>query len=177
MPEELKSAELTAVWETRLGAIAKGQERPEKFISEMRLYAQRLVNEVKASTKSYTHDNMTRERCPDCGKFLIEVKNKKGGKMLICPDRECGYRKSISIATNARCPNCHKKLELRGEGEKRIFVCVCGYRERLSDFEKRRSEGGGGASKAEINRYLKSQKEESGNSALAEQLKKWQETN
>ncbi|NMA37265.1 MAG: DNA topoisomerase 3, partial [Papillibacter sp.] len=47
VPEELKSAELTAVWETRLGAIAKGQERPEKFISEMRLYAQRLVNEVK----------------------------------------------------------------------------------------------------------------------------------
>lgn len=177
VPEELKSAELTAVWETRLGAIAKGQERPEKFISEMRLYAQRLVNEVKASTKSYTHENITRERCPDCGKFLIEVKNKKGGKMLICPDRECGYRKSISIATNARCPNCHKKLELRGEGEKRIFVCVCGYRERLSDFEKRRSEGGGGASKAEINRYLKSQKEGSGNSALAEQLKKWQENN
>ncbi len=177
VPEELKSAELTAVWETRLGAIAKGQERPEKFISEMRLYAQRLVNEVKASTKSYTHENITRERCPDCGKFLIEVKNKKGGKMLICPDRECGYRKSISIATNARCPNCHKKLELRGEGEKRIFVCVCGYRERLSDFEKRRSESGGGASKAEINRYLKSQKEGSGNSALAEQLKKWQENN
>lgn len=177
VPEELKSAELTAVWETRLGAIAKGQERPEKFISEMRLYAQRLVNEVKASTKSYTHENITRERCPDCGKFLIEVKSKKGGKMLICPDRECGYRKSISIATNARCPNCHKKLELRGEGEKRIFVCICGHRERLSDFEKRRSEGGGGASKAEINRYLKSQKEESGNSALAEQLKKWQENN
>jgi DNA topoisomerase-3 len=70
----------------------------------MRQYAARLVSEVKASEKSYTHDNMTRERCPDCGKFLLEVKNKKGGRMLVCPDRDCGYRKSSSTLTNARCP-------------------------------------------------------------------------
>ena len=175
VPEELKSAELTAVWETRLSAISKGQEKPEKFIGEMRQYAARLVMDVKASTKSYTHDNMTRERCPDCGKFLLEVKNKNGGKMLVCPDRDCGYRKSTSITTNARCPNCHKKLELRGEGDKRIFTCVCGHRERLSDFEKRRIGSEGGAGKAEINRFLNNQKDEGGNSALAEQLKKWQE--
>jgi DNA topoisomerase-3 len=174
VPDELRRAELTAVWETRLSAIARGLEKPEKFIGEMRQYASRLVAEVKASTKSYTHDNMTRERCPDCGEFLLEVKNKKGGKLLVCPDRDCGYRKSISISTNARCPNCHKKLELRGESDKRIFTCACGYRERLADFEKRRSSEGG-AGRAEINRYLNNQKAESGSSALAEQLKKWQD--
>jgi DNA topoisomerase-3 len=173
VPEELKSAELTARWETCLGAIAKGNEKAEKFTGEMRQYAVRLVNEVKASEKSYTHDNITRERCPDCGKFLLEVKNKNGGKMLVCPDRDCGYRKSSSTVTNARCPNCHKKLELRGEGEKRIFVCICGYRERLSDFEKRREEKGAG--KTDVRRYMAGQEAPGGNNALAEQLKKWQD--
>jgi DNA topoisomerase-3 len=72
-------------------------------------------------------------------------------------------------------PNCHKKLELRGEGDKRIFVCICGYRERLSDFEKRREDKGAG--KADVRRYMAEQPEAGGNLALAEQLKKWQEEN
>lgn len=58
--------------------------------------------------------------------------------MLVCQDRECGYRKGISRVTNARCPNCHKKLELRGEGEGQTFVCSCGYREKLTAFNNRK---------------------------------------
>ena len=57
--------------------------------------------------------------------------------MLVCPDRECGYRKSVTQVTNARCPNCFKKMELRGEGENQMFACVCGYREKLSAFHDR----------------------------------------
>ena len=93
--------------------------------------------------------------------------------MLICPDRECGYKKTVTIETNARCPNCHKRLELRGEGENRIFACVCGYREKLADFEKRRDERG--ASKSDVRRYMQEQnrQNEPKNSALAEQLQKW----
>ena len=55
----------------------------------------------------------------------------KRGEMLVCPDRECGYRRSVKQTTNARCPNCHKRMELRGEGEKQLFACVCGYREKM----------------------------------------------
>jgi DNA topoisomerase-3 len=118
---------------------------------------------------------MTRDKCPDCGKFLLEVSGKKG-KMLVCPDRECGYRKNLAMQTNARCPNCHKKLEMRGEGEKRMFVCICGHRERLSDFEKRKKDSG--ASKRDTEDYLRNQSKQSsdtGNSALASQLAKWME--
>lgn len=175
VPEELRSAAMTAQWEKRLGAIARGEERSELFVAEMRKYASRLVDEVKASDKSYVHENVTREKCPECGKFLLEVKGKKGGKMLVCPDRECGWRKSTSVATNARCPNCHKKMELRGDGEKRMFVCVCGFRERLADFEKRREERGAG--KADVSRYMRSQKDPGGSTALADALRKWQEEN
>ena len=173
VPEELRSPRLTARWENRLSAIAAGKESPEVFIREMKDYASRLVTEVKAAEGQYRHDNATRERCPDCGQFLLAVTGKKGNKMLVCPDRACGYRKSLSVVTNARCPNCHKKLELRGEGDKRMFVCVCGYREKLSDFEKRREDKGAG--KRDVQKFMASQDRSGGNTALAEALKKWQE--
>ena len=32
-------------------------------------------------------------------KYLLEVKGKKG-KMLVCQDRECGYRKGLAQITN-----------------------------------------------------------------------------
>lgn len=173
VPEELRSPLLTARWETRLSAIAAGQAQPDAFIREMRSYAAKLVTQVKASEKTYRHDNMTRERCPDCGQFLLSVTGKKGNRLLVCPDRSCGYRKSLSVVTNARCPNCHKKLELRGEGDKRMFVCICGYREKLSDFEKRREDRGAG--KRDVQQYLNRQSEGGGSTAMADALKKWME--
>ncbi|MCI8477744.1 MAG: DNA topoisomerase III [Oscillospiraceae bacterium] len=173
-PPDLRSAQLTAQWEKRLGDIAQGREQESKFVGEMRSYASRLVAAVKSSDASYRHDNLSREKCPDCGKFLLNVQGKRG-KLLVCPDRECGYRRSVTQTTNARCPNCHKKMELRGEGENQLFACVCGYRERLSDFKKRRENKSAG--KGDVRRYLaqQGQKEEAGSSAMAEQLKKWLE--
>ena len=44
---------------------------------------------------------MTREPCPECGKYLLEVNGNKG-KMLVCQDRECGYRENLSMITGAR---------------------------------------------------------------------------
>ena len=157
VPQQLKSAALTANWEQQLGGIAQGKVRAEQFVDDMRGYAARLVSEVVASTEGYVHDNLTRETCPDCGKQLLDVNGKKG-RMYVCPDRECGYRKSMSVVTNARCPECHKKMELRGEGEKRAFFCVCGYRERVSDFEGRRESAG--ANKRETEQFMQSQKKE-----------------
>ena len=156
-PEELRSAALTAKWES-------------EFVDQMRKYATELVTEVKASNQTYRHDNQTRTPCPDCGKYLLRVKGKRG-EMLVCPDRECGYRRSLSQTTNARCPNCHKKMELRGEGEKQMFACVCGYREKLSDFKKRRANAGAG--KRDVRKYLANQSSGGGNTAMADALAKW----
>lgn len=170
-PEDLRSASLTAKWEDRLAAIAKGKEKDKAFVDEMRRYATRLVKAVQASDAKYTHDNQTRKACPDCGKFLLLVKGKRG-EMLVCPDRECGYRKSVTQTTNARCPNCFKKMELRGEGDNQMFACVCGYREKLSAFKERRQSAGAG--KRDVAKYMEQQKkQDTGNSAMAEQLAKW----
>lgn len=169
-PEELRSAALTAKWEDQLADIAKGKVRDSEFVDQMRKYATELVTEVKASNQTYRHDNQTRTPCPDCGKYLLRVKGKRG-EMLVCPDRECGYRRSLSQTTNARCPNCHKKMELRGEGEKQMFACVCGYREKLTDFKKRRANAGAG--KRDVRKYLANQDTGGGNTAMADALAKW----
>ena len=175
VPPDLKSAGLTAKWEQQLSLIAEGKANDRKFIEEMRGYASSLVQAVKSSTAEYKHDNMTREPCPQCGKYLLEVNGKKG-KMLVCQDRDCGYRKSISVITNARCPECHKKLEMRGEGDKKAFFCVCGYREKLSDFEKRKESSGAG--KRDVAKYMQQQaKQKPAGNALADQLAKWMEEN
>ena len=170
VPDDLKSAELTAKWEQKLMQISKGEYKDTDFIDGMRKYSTNLVSLVKNSNKTFVHDNVSTEKCPDCGKSLLKVKG-KNGIMLVCPDRECGYRKTVSQNTNARCPNCHKKMELRGEGDKKIFTCVCGFRQKLSDFEKNRDKKG--ASKRDVGRYLASQKDAPINNSLAEQLLKW----
>ena len=155
-PADLKSPELTAKWEKTLTDISKGKSKKNDFINQMKNYSKTIVKEIKNSENKFKHDNLTRNKCPNCGKFMLEV-NGKRGKMLVCEDRECNTRKLISQTTNARCPNCHKRLELKGEGEGKIFTCSCGYREKLSSFNKRKSEEKGKASKKDINKYLKNQ--------------------
>ncbi|PEL84080.1 DNA topoisomerase III [Bacillus wiedmannii] len=174
VPEELKSPTLTGEWEQKLEAIAKGKLKKEVFISEMKNYTKEIVSEIKSSDKKYKHDNISTKSCPDCGKPMLEVNGKKG-KMLVCQDRECGHRKNVSRTTNARCPQCKKKLELRGEGAGQIFACKCGYREKLSTFqERRKKESGKKADKRDVQKYMKQQnkEEEPLNNPFAEALKK-----
>ena len=121
-PADLKSPELTAKWEKTLTDISKGKSKKNDFINQMKNYSKTIVKEIKNSENKFKHDNLTRNKCPNCGKFMLEV-NGKRGKMLVCEDRECNTRKLISQTTNARCPNCHKRLELKGEGEGKIFTC------------------------------------------------------
>lgn len=174
VPEELKSPALTAEWEQKLGLISQGKLNKDSFIKEMKEYSKTVVKEIKNSDETFRHDNMTRNKCPECGKFMLEVKGKKG-KMYVCQDRECGYRKNISRETNARCPNCKKKLELRGEGEAQIFACQCGYREKLSSFNERKAKEKNNVSKKEVANYMKQQKKEKNeplNTDLADALSK-----
>ncbi|MFC3210588.1 DNA topoisomerase III [Planomicrobium okeanokoites] len=171
VPEDLKSPKLTADWEQQLTKIAKGQMKKETFMKEMVLFAEKSVSDIKKSDKKFKHDNVTGKMCPDCGKPLLEV-NGKRGKMNVCQDRECGYKKQVAMLTNARCPNCHKKLEMQGEGDGKIFVCKCGHREKLSAFEKRKKSGQSKATKKDVNKYLKQQDEPPQNTAMAEALKK-----
>lgn len=94
--------------------------------------------------------------------------------MLVCSDRECGYRKGVSQISNARCPQCHKKMELKGQGEGKIFTCSCGYREKLSSFSKRMEDKTESSDKRTVAKYMQQQKkEEPLNDAMADALAKW----
>ena len=161
VPKDLKSPLLTAKWEKQLDDIAKGKINDSKFIKDMREYATNLVEDVKDGTEKFHHDNQTGSRCPNCGKYLLEV-NGKNGRMLVCQDRECGYRENLARLTNARCPECHKKLELRGQGEGKIYVCVgenCNFREKASVFEKRFDKKGK-VNKKEVKNIMKKMQKE-----------------
>ena len=168
-PADLKSPELTGQWEQKLSDIANGKLKRQVFVGQMREYAVAIVEEIKGSDAKYKHDNLTTTKCPECGKPMLAV-NGKRGKMLVCQDRECGTRKTVSQVTNSRCPNCHKKLELRGEGEGRIFACTCGYREMLSNFNKCKQEQKKQGSKRDVQKYLREQEKQAEplNSAFAD---------
>jgi len=163
VPEELKSPLMTAKWELELELISKGKKDPRAFTEEMRKYAEELVKEVKGSSDKFKHDNLTGKKCPECGKYMLEVKGKYG-VMNVCQDRACGHRENVSKFTNARCPQCHKRLELRGEGEGQIYVCAnsnCTFREKASSFNKRFDNKAEKVNKREVANIMKKMKQES----------------
>ena len=172
VPSELKSPELTAKWEQQLAEISKGRAQSEKFIDGIRSYASQLVSTVNNSVQNFRHDNLTGTKCPECGKYLLQVKGKRGD-MLVCQDRDCGYRKATSLNSNARCPQCHKKMVIRGEGENKLFACTCGHREKLASFTQRREKEKGNTNKKEVRQFLQQQNDTGSiNTALADALAK-----
>lgn len=162
VPRELKSPLLTAKWEKDLEEISKGKQDSYKFIERMKNYATTLVQQVKQSNDKFVHDNVTGKKCPECGKYMLEVKGKHG-IMNVCQDRACGHRENVSKFTNARCPECKKRLELRGKGEGQIYVCPntnCNFREKASQFNKRFDNKNDKLNKREVNNYMKKMKKE-----------------
>ena len=172
VPEDLKKPELTADWEIKLSQIAKGRIRQGDFLHQIRDYTCEIVDEIKTGEGTFRHDNLTNKVCPQCGKKLLAV-NGKNSKMLVCQDRECGYRETISRTTNARCPKCHKRMEMYVKGKEEIFVCQCGYKEKLSAFQARRQKEGAGVGKRDVQNYLRRQQKEANepvNNAFAQAL-------
>ena len=172
VPEDLKKPELTADWEMKLSQIAKGRIRQGDFLHQIRDYTCEIVDEIKNGEGTFRHDNLTNKVCPQCGKKLLAV-NGKNSKMLVCQDRECGYRETISRTTNARCPKCHKRMEMYVKGKEEMFVCQCGYKEKLSAFQAKRQKEGAGVGKRDVQNYLRRQQKEANepvNNAFAQAL-------
>lgn len=159
VPSDLKSPSLTAKWERELAQIASGTKKRQEFISEVCKYTKQIISEIKADTVTYKHENITLKKCEICNKPMLAV-NGKRGEMLVCSDPQCDGKKRISTVTNARCPQCHKKLKLVGSGEREKFVCICGYRESMKSFKKRKGEVSKKATKQEVYKALKQQEKD-----------------
>lgn len=132
--EELRSPELTAQWERELEQIATGRGNRQAFMEGIREFAARLVREVKNSQAEYKPHNLTNSHCPNCGKRLMEKKSKRG-KMLVCINKECGYRRAAEpVLLNKRCPQCRRKMELHeGKAGKYAQCRMCNIIEMLDD--------------------------------------------
>jgi DNA topoisomerase-3 len=156
VPKDLKSPELTGVWEQKLAVISKGKLNKDEFLRDIRRYTTEIIREIKNSTETFKHDNLSTTRCPECGKFMLQVTGKKG-EMLVCQDRECNARINISFQIKSKCPHCHKFLSISGEGEKRMIVCACGYREKYASFEKRKQAEHNAPSKRDVQAFLENQ--------------------
>lgn len=169
-PSELTSPKLTAQWEEKLMLIEKGKYNSQKFIQEMKNFTFKVVNKIKSSEQKYKHDNLTTTECPTCGKFMIKVKT-KNGQMLVCQDPKCKTKKNIQRKTNARCPNCKKKMTLFGKGKEAVYRCVCGHTETQSQMDKRmRDKTNGKVSRKEMKKYI-NKKEEIDNNPFKDALK------
>ncbi len=170
VPDDLREPLLTATWEQQLEAISKGNAQRDKFIGDIKVYTEKLIDSIECDTREYIHNNLTRTPCPVCGKMMLEVKGKRGTQ-LVCQDRECNGRVNISMESNVRCPNCHKKMEIFGEKEKRRYVCRCGFRESVEKFHEGKKTNS--ASKGTVREYMKRQEMQQNNdeSAFALALK------
>lgn len=171
VPEDLKKPELTADWERKLSRISEGKMAKETFMTEIETYTEDIVDEIKHGEGNFRHENVTTKKCPKCNKPMLAV-NGKNARMLVCQDRECGHKEVIARLSNARCPNCHKKMEIIKKGDEEQFVCICGHKEKMSAFKARREKEGAGVSKKDVQRYLKQQKEEPVNTAFADAFAK-----
>lgn len=153
-PQALTSPILTAEWEDKLTRIEKGQYSAKQFMAEMRDFTQTVVTDIKNNEQKYKHDNLTTTECPTCGKFMIKV-NTKQGSMLVCQDPKCKTKKNVQRKTNARCPNCHKKMTLFGRGKDATYRCVCGHTETQTQMDQRhKNKKNAKVSKKDMKKYL-----------------------
>ncbi|EMC0313485.1 DNA topoisomerase III [Staphylococcus pseudintermedius] len=154
-PPALTSPRLTAEWEDKLMKIEKGQYKAHQFMQEMKQFTYEIIHTIKSSEQKYKHDNLTSAQCPTCGKFMLRV-NTKNGSMLVCQDPSCKTKKDVKTKTNARCPQCKKRLTKFGTGKKATYRCVCGYTETQEHMDQRfKNKGKDKVSKREMKKYMK----------------------
>ncbi len=111
-PVVLRSPDITAKWEQQLTGIAHGNADKQGFISDIMVSTKEMVNAIKADSKQYKHDNLTKNKCPQCGKNMAMV-NAKTGKLLVCPDRSCGYQQQDRKGQGANSNSASAKIDRR----------------------------------------------------------------
>lgn len=167
----LAQPELTAKWENELELIAKGKLKGNIFLKEIEEETKKLVTEIKNSKVEYKDFALTTKLCPDCNSKLRE-KNTKDGKIYVCSNAECSYRRRAEPKlSNHRCPTCKKKMEIIEGKNGAYFRCKFdGTTEKMLDKKDRNKK----ISKHEERKLMKkiNQQSEPEESPLAAALRK-----
>lgn len=90
LPEALTSPMLTAEWEQRLSAIAKGEADPGEYMEGIRSMTRELIQTYshisEDGQKLFAPEKEVIGNCPRCGKPVYE-----GKKNFACSDRSCTF--------------------------------------------------------------------------------------
>ena len=100
VPHEFQFPDLTARWEQAFTRISEGQLNSQVFRKEIREHTERLVTEIKSSSKSYHSLETSGKPCPFCGREMITTRGKKGAVMLACLALSCGYEEEQNRGSN-----------------------------------------------------------------------------
>ena len=90
LPEVLTSPQLTAEWETKLTAIAKGEADPEGFMVGIEEMTRSLISRYSQisedAQKLFQSERVVIGKCPRCGEAVYE-----GRKNYYCGNRACQF--------------------------------------------------------------------------------------
>lgn len=133
VPEEVKSAKLTADWETTLQHIEKGQASPDSFMSEIEDFTKELVKKYaeKADGHSFAKEKEILGKCPLCGKNIYE-----GKQNYYCESGKdgCGF----TVWKNQKYPNTtvspEQMKELLTAGKTRLKAVSKEGKDYTADF-------------------------------------------
>lgn len=118
LPDEIKSAKLTADWETALQNIEKGEVSPKNFMSEIEKFTKELVEKYseKAENSPFAKEKEILGKCPRCGQNIYE------GKMsYYCESGKegCGFTvwKKVKYPDTSVSPEQMKSLLSNGKAK------------------------------------------------------------
>lgn len=127
LPDEVKTAEITAKWWIVQEDIKKGTATPETLIKSVLETVQNIISSGKgmvdglapAVKKDYG-------KCPECGKVLNKRRGKFGDFVACSGYPECSYIKKKQAKVVGKCPECDGNLVQR-KGKTGIFYTCSNY--------------------------------------------------
>lgn len=118
---EIMDEDFTAKMEEKLDEVEEGKLEGVKILEEF--YPSFRDRVVKATQAIKKHQEVTEERCPKCGSFLV-VKWSRKGRFLSCSRfPQCKYAKSID--TGVSCPECKEGVLIERRNKKGYFFYGC----------------------------------------------------
>ena len=138
--KELRSAELTARWETELEAINKGKENLPAFVKRIEQYTHDMTKALRGGADGTSGDGMDEnhtpapprgapqplaEPCPKCGQ-AVHLKSWEGRYYTKCSNKECyfGFDTDPKGIPSVKCKACQGRVKTTPNGGK---VCAdCG---------------------------------------------------
>lgn len=117
VPDYIKSAKVTADWESYLQFIEKGRYDRNRFMDDIEFLTKKMVNEIKERIVEISNEDFKKEipvigRCPFCDSDYLEYK-----KIFKCSNKDCGSVIFRSMASKNITKTIAKKLLKEGRVE------------------------------------------------------------